>query len=291
MEYLKILLLLLAYSAGIATLVLQVVCYLKGFEYKETIFFTIAFLLLIVASTLHIFIDANNIAVSKQLNFVTNITTIIFSVAIPVNIHKERLGTKRKTKNSVVLGLALFVIMLVILLKLKNMQILQLIVVGAHLFFSVVYSMFYVLLTKPGLLIKQREFAERKTAIFILSIMVVAIIVITVYYNKIPLILLHQNGGIILAVVCIILSVSKIPGDIKKLLPNQTVYLSNLNNIAGFGITPRETEVLKLLITGKAYKQIAEQLCISLPTVKTHVSNIYSKTNVRNRLELSNLVK
>ncbi len=291
MEYLKILLLLLAYSAGIATLVLQVVCYLKGFEYKETIFFTIAFLLLIVASTLHIFIDANNILVSKQLNFVTNITTIIFSVAIPVNIHKERLGTKRKTKNSVVLGLALFGIMLVFLLKLKNMQILQLIVVGAHLFFSVVYSMLYVFFTKPGLLIKQREFAERKTAIFILSIMVVAIIVIAVYYNKIPLILLYQNGGIILAVVCIILSVSKIPGDIKKLLPNQTVYLSNLNNIAGFGLTPRETEVLKLLITGKAYKQIAEQLCISLPTVKTHVSNIYSKTNVRNRLELSNLVK
>lgn len=51
-------------------------------------------------------------------------------------------------------------------------------------------------------------------------------------------------------------------------------------------LSPREAEVAELIIQGKSNKQIAEQLYISLPTVKTHIRNIFKKTGIENRFEL-----
>ena len=50
-------------------------------------------------------------------------------------------------------------------------------------------------------------------------------------------------------------------------------------------LTERESEVLSLLSTGLANKQIAVELGISEHTVKFHVSSIYTKLNVTNRTE------
>jgi DNA-binding NarL/FixJ family response regulator len=51
----------------------------------------------------------------------------------------------------------------------------------------------------------------------------------------------------------------------------------------GFGLTPRELEVLALLPKGKSSAQIAAELFISQATVKTHLSSIYRKLSVANR--------
>jgi len=50
-------------------------------------------------------------------------------------------------------------------------------------------------------------------------------------------------------------------------------------------LTFREQEVLSLVATGASDKDIAEQLCISLHTVKSHMRNILSKLHVNNRYE------
>lgn len=50
-------------------------------------------------------------------------------------------------------------------------------------------------------------------------------------------------------------------------------------------LSPREVEVLNELATGAPNKEIADRLCISLATVKTHIINIYSKLDVKSRLE------
>jgi DNA-binding NarL/FixJ family response regulator len=50
-------------------------------------------------------------------------------------------------------------------------------------------------------------------------------------------------------------------------------------------LTPRETEILELLAQGLANKQIALDLEISEHTVKFHVSSIYTKLGVANRME------
>lgn len=52
-----------------------------------------------------------------------------------------------------------------------------------------------------------------------------------------------------------------------------------------YGLTPREDEVLAGIIEGKSNRQIAQELVVSLSTVKYHVSNILSKTGAKNRTE------
>ena len=55
-------------------------------------------------------------------------------------------------------------------------------------------------------------------------------------------------------------------------------------------LSEREAQVVDRLLQGKTYKTIASELVISENTVKTHVKNIYSKLQVRNRSELIDLV-
>ena len=55
-------------------------------------------------------------------------------------------------------------------------------------------------------------------------------------------------------------------------------------------LTAKEIKVTLLLIQGKTYKDISGEINVSENTVKSHVKNIYSKTGVRNKMELSNLI-
>lgn len=50
-------------------------------------------------------------------------------------------------------------------------------------------------------------------------------------------------------------------------------------------LSPREHEVLVLLASGYLYKEIAEKIGISLPTVSTYIRRIYEKLQVRSRAQ------
>lgn len=50
-------------------------------------------------------------------------------------------------------------------------------------------------------------------------------------------------------------------------------------------LTRRETEILELMAIGLTNDDIAEKLCISPNTVKTHIYNIFKKIDVPNRLQ------
>jgi DNA-binding NarL/FixJ family response regulator len=52
-------------------------------------------------------------------------------------------------------------------------------------------------------------------------------------------------------------------------------------------ITDREQEVLRLMAAGKNNTEIAEELFISIQTVKNHVSNLLEKLQVENRVQAS----
>jgi DNA-binding NarL/FixJ family response regulator len=52
------------------------------------------------------------------------------------------------------------------------------------------------------------------------------------------------------------------------------------------GLTARETEVLRLVAKGYSYREIAEQLVISVKTVQNHVQNILTKLQLSKRYEL-----
>ena len=49
--------------------------------------------------------------------------------------------------------------------------------------------------------------------------------------------------------------------------------------------SPREREILDLLVKGLVLKEVADQLGIGLETVRTHVNHIYQKLHVRSRTE------
>jgi DNA-binding NarL/FixJ family response regulator len=50
-------------------------------------------------------------------------------------------------------------------------------------------------------------------------------------------------------------------------------------------LTPREVEVLELIAAGNSNQDIADQLHISMATVKTHVNRVFAKTGVRDRAQ------
>ena len=53
----------------------------------------------------------------------------------------------------------------------------------------------------------------------------------------------------------------------------------------GQNLTPREKEVLGLLVQGKTNRELSQELHISEATVRLHVSNILAKLQVSNRTE------
>lgn len=58
-----------------------------------------------------------------------------------------------------------------------------------------------------------------------------------------------------------------------------------------YEISKRETEIILEICSGKTNKAISEKLFITLQTVKDHTHRIYTKTRVKSRVQLANLVR
>lgn len=50
-------------------------------------------------------------------------------------------------------------------------------------------------------------------------------------------------------------------------------------------LTKRELEILGLIVQGNTNSEIAEKLCLTIGTVKTHLRNIFNKLNVNDRTQ------
>lgn len=79
---------------------------------------------------------------------------------------------------------------------------------------------------------------------------------------------------------------------IKTVVVEKEIYLTqpphfsvNETELNKLNLTNREYEVLQLLTHGHSNVEIAEHLFLSLSTVKTHVSNLFVKMNVKNRTQ------
>ena len=73
--------------------------------------------------------------------------------------------------------------------------------------------------------------------------------------------------------------------DLAGLIRDALVERSMPANTYPYALTPRETDVLRLLVQGKADREIAEALFIGARTVETHVSNLLTKLGATNRTE------
>lgn len=57
-----------------------------------------------------------------------------------------------------------------------------------------------------------------------------------------------------------------------------------------YHLSPREQEIISLVLNGNSNRDIANQVYISLETVKKHLYNVYKKIGVKNRLQLMNIL-
>ncbi len=49
-------------------------------------------------------------------------------------------------------------------------------------------------------------------------------------------------------------------------------------------LTPREIEILRLVLIGRTNKAIATQICVAEKTVEFHLARVYTKIGARTRL-------
>ena len=59
---------------------------------------------------------------------------------------------------------------------------------------------------------------------------------------------------------------------------------------ATYGLSPREAQILPMVVEGRSRAYICNQLGLSDSTVKTHISHIYGKCSVTGRQGLVNLI-
>lgn len=55
-------------------------------------------------------------------------------------------------------------------------------------------------------------------------------------------------------------------------------------------LSPRQAEIMRCVVLGKSDKEIASELGIALPTVRTHMRRLFQKLQLSDRLELVLLV-
>jgi DNA-binding NarL/FixJ family response regulator len=78
---------------------------------------------------------------------------------------------------------------------------------------------------------------------------------------------------------------TKVAPDLEQTQQVSPAFNSNEKSILAFNISQRELEVLQLMADGLSNQQIADALFISLNTVKTHTSNVFSKLDVQRRTQ------
>ena len=78
--------------------------------------------------------------------------------------------------------------------------------------------------------------------------------------------------------------VSDLIQALRRTIPTPSVSVSGLSQ--DFGLTPRERQVIALVGAGYTNKDLARELGISENTAKHHLTNVFDKLGVSNRLEL-----
>ena len=58
-----------------------------------------------------------------------------------------------------------------------------------------------------------------------------------------------------------------------------------------YKLTGRESEIINLLLNGRSNREIADNLGITMNTIKRHINNIYNKLTVNSKIELLNLMR
>lgn len=284
MKLIETALLLIAYSTILITIFVGLICYKRNIEKLETVAFSISLLLLIISITKTHLFGTNNVV--EETNIFILLSMILVGLTTPLSVMTERqhniLPIWKKLLFTFSILLFSFTSIAFFINKLNYLEYIVAIFLGV----SVVFSMLFVMRTKPK---KNVAHLEQTNQIFsIIFLILVPLSLLANYVNS-------NEGyqlkiGFSLPLVFILLAVNKLLDDLQRLSLINPKNEPNEQHFKNYALSKREIEVARLLAAGKTYKEISAMLFISMPTVKTHASNIYKKCSVNNRHELTVLI-
>lgn len=70
-----------------------------------------------------------------------------------------------------------------------------------------------------------------------------------------------------------------------RAVPGALQHMRDVPKLSCLNLTDREQQILACAAAGRSNKEIADQLCVSVETVKTHLHHIYQKLAVDGRVE------
>lgn len=274
----ELVLLTITYTSLSIALFLQLLCYKQKIENFETIAFTTSLLLLVVSMSLSpLFPNTST----------TPVPTLVCMVLVAVSTFWNTLCERKTSISTIYIKIAQVIGAVLILgvfvsFLVEHLFYFQYVIV-VFLIISVTTSMTIVKFTKPK---KRYEHLEKSNKIFAITFLIlvpVYLLFLYVFEKEYE----QFQIGFLLYFAFIALAGSKIYDDMQRLSLIGKNIEPQKQQFINFGLTDREEEIASLLVKGLTYQLIADQLFISLPTVKTHASNIYKKCKVKTRNELT----
>ncbi|WP_223241410.1 response regulator transcription factor [Flammeovirga sp. EKP202] len=251
-------------------------------ENRETIGFTVSLILLLISISVSPFFSEKE---------TTTLSTLLCMILVACTTFLDTLSQQKHSIPSlfkkIQIGISVLLSVVVIVSKLLGAMMFAQWAVVVFLILSVVISMWLQRQTKP---IQQFQHLEKSNRIFALTFLILIPIYLIFHYAFEKEYQQFQIG-FLLYIAFSALAVRKIYDDLQRLSLIKNDITPNKQHFKNYALTVREQEIATLLQMGVTYQNIADQLYISLPTVKTHASNIYKKCGVKTRNELSNLLR
>lgn len=290
---------------------------LKKEDKKEISHFLMifSFFLLMFGSTIYSILSINNRQIEIVFNLVAMAGVCLGIYSIPLfafNISEDKVTPDKKKLLKILYYFSIFLFCLLIASYLINKFF--------EIIFSIIYIIYFFIITIiciEGLIKIKKEVKEynkssdkiqnsfnffwinyiKKISKLSLIFLPLFIVDLFVGFNFKVFLIISDYGFRFFPLFFVIWSIV----FIKEIFKNNELFNLNFDIIKNsfdqknlflkadnFNLTEREKEVLILLIKGKSYKEISSNLNISIATVKTHISNIYKKTDSKHKVELIN---
>lgn len=278
-----------SYTIGTISLLTSAVVYILKREevYRDHIFVLLSFTGIILSETLGCYFDLTegNASIITILRYMTILSsaTLIYTLVRFVNTLVRLDSRLLPERIAGITALTLILLILGISPFYRPMLIIN--VTLGFLGASILYSVGVVILhtrLKP-------EDRNLKAALIValVTILVFPFFIVFDFY-RLPLVPQGYSRRLwILPAFYIIWNLSYMTVAVRELFVSEEPSLTLEKGLAEkYGLTNREQQIATLLMEGKRYRDIADILDITMPTVKTHISNIYDKTETRTRTTL-----
>lgn len=297
---------LMTFSIGMATLGITAVA---SYKTKETflryyLYFHIAFTLAVFSRMFFLYHHASLLGLPPVLISIMeyvegNLAKYALMFTIPLFLHEFIAFPQAKTRNQILWGLAgityIFELMLNVVglngILPQSARILKNAVFTTILLYTVAMGLYYAWQLKDP--IKKRLAMQ---IIIAVGFCLPGIIDELWFHSIFPLPvfpMLYSSISIIFTVHLFMHVFGHVPAlpSSPEALPEEipdisTSHVSNETLFQHYNISPREQDVVNLVLEGRSNQEIADTLYVSLSTVKTHLRNIYQKVDVKSRYEL-----